>query len=77
MVMAKKLKTVGYTYAKLSLKSPPDIVYTLIYIRRLSTWTSSRLDWALALRAKEQHLNRLRPSTVFTKKKQLGGPDRF
>ena len=43
LVTSKKLRTFGYTYAKRRLNNPPDIIYTLTQIVRLTTQTSSSL----------------------------------
>ena len=47
--MNNNIMTLGYTYDKRMLNNSPGIIYKLTHIRRLITWTPSRLTWSLAL----------------------------
>ena len=77
MVVDNNITTFGYTYVKISLKIPPDIVYTLTHIRWLSTWTYSSLAWAMAHQGIPRSLNRLSLSKAFTGTKNQEVPTNF
>ena len=49
IMMTNNIMDLGYTYAKLRLKNPPDNFCQIAHISQLIAWIPSRLSWTPAI----------------------------
>ena len=73
MVTPNRLMDIGYTYTIFRLKNTPEIIFIIINLVWLSTWTTSRISWTLDLQGRDQYLKSIYHDTVLTgtEKKEL------
>ena len=72
--MTNNIITLGYTYAKLRLKNPPDIFCKIAHIGRLIVWIPSSLFCTPTILGRVRSLINLIPPNTFTVTNNQKGP---